>query len=128
MIGDHDAGDSSFFGGLLTIRFDQKALRAHARQLLTRLDKIKAGQKELHTHADAIVYVCVAKCGGFDGLDRRILAELLGVNPEGGIRGVLNQLAEAAAGNRQGRMVVARHRMIAGGCAGGRGDGRGVPR
>ncbi len=88
-------------------------MRAHARQLLARLDKIKAGQKELHTHADAIVYVSVAQCGGFDGLDRRILAELLGVNPEGGIRGVLNQLAEAAAGNRQGRMVVARHRMIA---------------
>ena len=49
-------GEGSFFGGLLEVRFSPDGLRAHVRELLTRLRSIEIEHSK-HSEIDALVYV-----------------------------------------------------------------------
>jgi hypothetical protein len=104
--------EGSFFGGLLAVRFGPDGLRKHVVALLTRLmeAEVKGSNRNLF---DALLYVAACHAVGIPGLDEKVLADLLGVDPEWVQTRVVNPLGEEAAAVRSAGHVLTRHTTVA---------------
>lgn len=103
--------EGSFFGGLLRARFSTAALRAHVREMIGRLSDRQVGFQG-KTLGDAFLYV--AACHAVVGpLDRRILADLVGVPFEQVGSSLERPLGEEAASVRAGLSMTTRHSAVA---------------
>ncbi|HEY8606136.1 MAG TPA: SIR2 family protein [Noviherbaspirillum sp.] len=104
--------DGSFFGGLLAVRFGETGLRAHVREFLAqlRLIPIHGTQRNL---ADALTFVAACHGAGIDGLDEKVLADLLDVPRDWVGSRVVRPLGEEAAAVYGGGRVFTRHRHVA---------------
>jgi len=104
--------EGSFFGGLLAVRFGPDGLRKHVVAVLTRLKEaqIEGSDRNLF---DALLYVAACHAVGIPGLDEKVLADLLGVDPEWVQTRVVNPLGEEAAAVRSAGHVLTRHTTVA---------------
>jgi hypothetical protein len=103
--------EGSFFGGLLRARYSTAALRAHVCAMLGRLSDRPVGSRG-RTLGDAFLYV--AACHAAVGpLDRRILADLVGVPFDRVGTSLERPLGEEAASVRAGLSLWTRHSAVA---------------
>lgn len=105
-------GEGSFFGGLLAVRFGATALQAHVTNMLYRLEGRKIQGSE-HTLFKALVYVAACHAVGIQGLDERVLADLLNVSSDKIYTQVVLPLGEEAAAVRSAKHVLTRHSKVA---------------
>jgi SIR2-like domain len=103
--------EGSFFGGLLRARFSAAGLMAHVSEMINRLESRDIGESG-RTLGDAFLYI--AACHVAVGpLDRRVLADLMGV-PYDRVGVILERpLGEEAASVRAGLAMWTRHPAVA---------------
>lgn len=104
--------EGSFFGGLLTVRFGPDGLRSHVIALLHRLKDAKIMDSD-RTLFDALLYVAACHAVGIQGIDEKVLADLLRVERDWVQSRVVNLLGEEAAAVRSAGHVFTRHRNVA---------------
>ena len=104
--------DGSFFGGLLAIRFGPAELRDHVITLLNRLREQRIKNSD-YTLFDALVYAAACHAVGIQGLDEKVLADLLYVPPEWIQTLVVKPLGEEAAAVHSAGHLLTRHRNVA---------------
>ena len=104
-------GEGSLFGSLLLVRYDQRALHDHVLHLIRRLSTIAVTPDS--SLLDAFLFVSAADALGIDGVDRRVVANWLGIPLASVGREVERPLADEAAATRAGYSIRTRHRAIA---------------
>jgi hypothetical protein len=108
----HNLQDSSFFGGLLSVRFGQNGLQAHVRAFLQRLENVQIEYSK-STLFDVLLYVAACHGTGISGIDERVLADLVGVPREWVQRQVVRPLGEEAAAIYNAGRILTRHSRVA---------------
>lgn len=104
--------EGSFFGGLLTVRFGPDGLRSHVDALLTRLKEARIENSD-RTLFDALLYVAACHAVGLQGLDQKVLSDLVGVDRDWVQTLVINPLGEEAAAVHSAGHVLTRHSKVA---------------
>ena len=102
----------SLLGGLFRLRYDKTGLDAHVNNLLDSLER----HEVVGSHVSllkAFVYVAALDVAGLEGIDRRLWAELLGVDVGSLRRTVEFSLGAEAATARAGGIVQVRHPELA---------------
>jgi hypothetical protein len=107
------AGDEgSFFGGLLSVRFDAPALHAHVRDLIARLQVVPI-RDCASSLADALIFISAAHSVDLPGIDEHVLADLLGVPTRWIYSRVIRPLGEEIGTTTQFGCIATRHRRVA---------------
>ena len=101
----------SFFGAILKVRFSPEGLRAHVLTLMNRLRERRLASGK--TLLDAFLVVAALDAVGIEGMDRKVLADLLQIRAEQLRTDVLRPLGEEAAVVQAGALVRTRHVDIA---------------
>lgn len=109
---DTTGTDGSFFGGLLAVRFGPAGLRDHVIALLSRLRERHINNSD-HTLFDALIYAAACHAVGIQGLDEKVLADLVRVPRDWVQTLVVKPLGEEAAAVRSAGHVLTRHRNVA---------------
>lgn len=104
--------EGSFFGGLLAVRFGADGLRSHVNSMLHRLKDVRISDSG-YTLFDALLYVAACHAVGIQGIDEKVLADLLCVERDWVQTRVVNLLGEEAAAVRSAGHVFTRHRDVA---------------
>ncbi|QIG44629.1 hypothetical protein G5V58_19210 [Nocardioides anomalus] len=104
--------NGSLLGGLFRLRFDQSRLDAHVNEMLDNLEEHTIDGSHVSL-LKAFIYVCAFEIGGLAGIDRRLWAELLGIDVKELRRTVEFSLGTEAATARAGGLVQVRHPEIA---------------
>jgi hypothetical protein len=100
-------GEGSLFGAVLSTRFTAADLRAHVQSVIARLEE----RDPLLRRAFLAIAACEAV--GLEGIDRNVLADLLGVPRLRLFTNVVRPLGEEAAAVRAGILIRTRHPEIA---------------
>ena len=104
--------NGSLLGGLFRLRYDKAGLDAHVNNLLDSLER----HEVVDSHVSllrAFIYVAALDVAGLEGIDRRLWAELLGVDVRSLRRTVEYSLGAEAATARAGGIVQVRHPELA---------------
>lgn len=104
--------NGSLLGGLFRLRYDRASLDAHVNDLLDSLERRQIPESHVSL-LRAFAYVCAVEVVGLDGIDRRLWAELLGVDVRSLRRTVEYSLGAEAATARAGGLVQVRHPELA---------------
>jgi hypothetical protein len=102
----------SLLGGLFRLRYDKTGLDAHVNDLLDSLER----HEVVGSHVSllrAFIYAAALDVAGLEGIDRRLWAELLGVDVGSLRRTVEFSLGAEAATARAGGIVQVRHPELA---------------
>lgn len=104
--------DGSFFGGLLAVRFGQNGLQAHVRAFLRELKDapIEGGSGSLFS---ALLYIAACHGTGIQGIDEKVMADLVGVPRDWAQSRVVRRLGEEAAAVVSARHIFTRHSKVA---------------
>ena len=105
---DVQSGDGSFLGGLLATRFDEAGLRAHIRGVLERLREGGTG-----TLFDALLYAAACHAVDIPGVDKNVLADLVGVPREWVMSRVVRPLGAECGAVPSAGHVLTRHKRVA---------------
>jgi hypothetical protein len=109
---DRQRGDGSFLGGLLATRFDEAGLRAHVRALMDQL-RGKPVQDGTETLFDALLYIAACHSVGIPGVDKNVLADLVGV-PRGWVMSrVVRPLGAECGTVHSAGHILTRHNRVA---------------
>jgi hypothetical protein len=106
------AGEGSFVGGLLQVRFSEAGLRAHLRELLARVSGIPISGSSA-TLGDALVYAACCHGVGIAGINELVLATLLNVARDFVQTRVVRPLGDEVGATRSRGHVFTRHRAVA---------------
>ena len=111
---DEETGrnEGSFFGGLLTARFDEEGLRAHVTEFLDRLQRIEI-EDSSYSLFNALLYIASCHGVGIPGVSEVVLADLMGIPRQTVYTRVVNPLGEESAAVRSARHVLTRHKRVA---------------
>lgn len=103
-------GRGSFFGAVLHTRFSAEDLRAHVQDVMNRLAQRTPNGEVLRR-----AFILVAACDAIEveGIDRNVLADVLGEPRPQILSEVVQQLGEEAAAVNAGAMIRTRHVDIA---------------
>lgn len=104
--------NGSLLGGLFRLRFDKSSLDAHVSNLLDSLESHDVRGSHISL-LKAFIYVCALEAGNVSGIDRRLWAELLGVDVKSLRRTAEFSLGTEAATARSGGIVQVRHPELA---------------
>ncbi|MET0432556.1 MAG: SIR2 family protein [Cellulomonas sp.] len=104
--------NGSLLGGLFRLRYDHAGLDAHVNALLDSLEQ-RAIPGSHVSLLRAFIYIAALEVAGLDGIDRRLWAELLGVDVRSLRRVVEYNLGAEAATARAGGVVQVRHPELA---------------
>lgn len=109
---DRQSGDASFFGGLLATRFDEVGLRAHVRGLMDRLRGMPV-EDGTGTLFEALLYIAVCHAVRIPGVDKNVLADLVGV-PRGWVMSrVVRPLGAECGTVHSAGHILTRHSRVA---------------
>ncbi|WP_195908271.1 SIR2 family protein [Nostocoides sp. HKS02] len=104
--------NGSLLGGLFRLRYDREGLDAHVNSMLDALER--QGIEGSHVSLlKAFIYVSAIEVAGLDGIDRRLWADLLGIDVRFLRRTVEYRLGTEAATARAGGLVQVRHPELA---------------
>lgn len=109
---DRRSGDGSFFGGLLATRFDEAGLRAHVRGLMDRLRGMPV-EHGTGTLFDALLYIAACHAVRIPGVDKNVLADLVGVPRDWVMSRIVRPLGAECGTVHSAGHIMTRHSRVA---------------
>jgi hypothetical protein len=105
--------NGTFFGAVLDERFGADGLLAHLETVLRRLGDVDHGLGTGCSLADAFLYAAAAEAVGIDGVDLKVVADLIGVDSDRRRTEILHRLGQEALAAGGGEALRTRAPAIA---------------